>query len=78
MIEPLHDFKNIINRVLGELPYVARDAPQLQAKIDKALTALDGEHNNCLVSRKKVRICTDIFIDSKTDTRLCHEGIMIV
>ena len=52
------------SRVLGELTYVAHDTSQLQTKINNALAALDGEQKN-FVSRKKIKICTGIFIDSK-------------
>ena len=43
LIEPLHDFKNTINRILGELPYVTQNLPHLQSKINDALTVLEGE-----------------------------------
>ena len=53
MIEPLHDFKNNINRVLRALPYAAGDKPKLRTKINNALAALNGEHKMCLLARRK-------------------------
>lgn len=41
-MEPLHDFKNVINRVLEELPYTI-DCPRLRKEIEEITTELRGE-----------------------------------
>ena len=42
-VEPLYDLKNVINRVLEELPYTASDIPELKQIIVDTLTALQGK-----------------------------------
>ena len=41
LTEPLHDFKNTINRVFGELPFATNDKPLQKALLDM-ITDLKG------------------------------------
>ena len=40
--EPLHDLKNVINRIMDELPYLATEVPELHIVINDTLTILQG------------------------------------
>lgn len=42
MVEPLHDLKNVINRVFEELPYSVSEPP-LKQRITGAIELLKGE-----------------------------------
>ena len=42
MTEPLHDFKNVVNRVISEVPHAAQD-PKLKDIITQVLEDLNGE-----------------------------------
>lgn len=41
MIEPLHDLKNLINRIMSELPHAIRDT-QLKELVEDNLSLLGG------------------------------------
>lgn len=41
LIEPLHDFKNVINRVLAEVPHSVED-PQIKKELTNILNSLRG------------------------------------
>lgn len=42
MVEPLHDLKNVINRIFNELPHAISD-PALKSSLTDALTILKGK-----------------------------------
>ena len=53
-VEPLHDFKNLINRVMDELPHLAPDVPELHNAINETLTALAGTYLlDCILPRSR-------------------------
>ena len=44
MVEPLHDLKNVINRIFDELPHAVND-PQLKAAIKDLISTLGSKCN---------------------------------
>ena len=44
MVEPLHDLKNVINRIFDELPHAVKD-PQLKAAIKDLISTLGSKCN---------------------------------
>ena len=41
LVEPLHDFKNMINRVINELPFMTKD-DELRKQLDDIVSIVRG------------------------------------